>query len=225
MDKGYTVPLYGDGHGRLTLIDWSGHDLTAVNSARVSFGRYSADMTEKDRKLLRYLAKNKHTSPFEHCFVTFRARVPLFIARQWMRHRTQSYNEVSRRYTSEDLRFYMPQTLRAQARDNRQASEGEVDDLTAVAEYEYIVLRAKASYDRLIERGVARETARAVLPQAMYTEFYASANLLNWLKFIELREHEGAQQEIVEVASAIKAILRSIYPETIEAWFGRGNDD
>jgi len=224
MDKGYTVPLYGDGHGRLTLIDWMGDDLTAVNSARVSFGRTSADLSKTDIKLLRYLAEHRHTSPFEHCSVTFRARVPLFVARQWMRHRTQSFNEVSRRYTGEDLRIYIPKVLRAQSKDNRQASAGELDAPTALAEYEYVVLRAKESYDRLTASGVARELARAVLPQAMYTEFYATANLLNWLKFIELRDHEGAQQEIVEVAREIKSVLEALYPETLRAWFERDGD-
>lgn len=221
MDKGYTAPLYGDGHGRITLIDWSGDDLTAVNAARVSFGRTSSDLDDKDRKLLRYLAKHRHTSPFEHCSATFSARVPLFVARQWMRHRTQSYNEVSRRYTSEDLRLYVPSELRAQATDNRQCSEGVIEGGTALAEYEYIVLRAKESYDRLLAYGVAREQARAVLPQAMYTEFYATANVLNWIKFIELRDHEGAQQEMIEAARAIKEILCSLYPETLKAWFDR----
>lgn len=227
MDKGHTVPLYGDGHGRLTLIDWMGDDLTAVNSARVSFGRTSADLSKTDIKLLNYLAEHRHTSPFEHCTVTFRARVPLFVARQWMRHRTQSFNEVSRRYTSEDLRIYIPKVLRAQSRDNRQASAGTLDAPTALAEYEYVVLRAKESYDRLTASGVARELARAVLPQAMYTEFFATANLLNWLKFIELRDHEGAQQEIVEVAREIKCVLEALYPETLRAWFARNgeNDD
>jgi len=224
MDKGYTVPLYGDGHGRLTLIDWMGDDLSAVNSARVSFGRSSEELSERDTKLLRYLADHRHTTPFEHATVTFRARVPLFVARQWMRHRTQSYNEISRRYTSEDIRIYIPQTLRAQAQDNLQASAGELDAPTALAEYEYVVLRAKESYDRLTASGVARELARAVLPQAMYTEFYATANLLNWVKFIELRDHDGAQQEIVEVAREIKRVLEALYPETLRAWFERDGD-
>lgn len=221
MDKGHTVSLYGDGHGRITLIDWSGGDLTAVNAARVSFGRTRGMVSDKDRKLLRYLAENRHTSPFEHCSVTLRARVPLFVARQWMRHRTQSYNEVSRRYTSEDIRIYIPSELRAQAADNRQCSEGVVNEKNALAEYEYIVLRARESYDRMLAYGVAREQARAVLPQAMYTEFYATANVLNWIKFIELRDHEGAQQEMIEAARAIKEILCSLYPETLKAWFDR----
>lgn len=225
MNKGYTISLYGDGHGRLTLIDWMGDDLTAVNSARVSFGRSSEDMNEKDIKLLTYLAENGHSSPFEHCAVTFRARVPLFVARQWMRHRTQSFNEISRRYTSEDIRIYVPKVLRVQSEDNRQASAGDLDAPTALAEYEYVVYRAKESYDRLTASGVARELARAVLPQAMYTEFYASANLLNWIKFIALRDDEHAQQEIVEVAREIKSILNALYPQTMRAWFARQGEN
>jgi thymidylate synthase (FAD) len=221
MDKQHSVPLYGDGRGHVTLVHHSGDDLSAVNAARVSFGAHRTELDERDLKLLSYLAKERHTSPFEHCSITFRVKVPLFVARQWMRHRTQSYNEVSRRYTSVDIDFFVPAKLRKQHKSNRQASEGVIDDPNLVALYDAQITRALATYEHLIAEGVCREQARAVLPQAMYTEYYATANLLNWLKFIELRDHEGAQQEIIEAARAIRSILATLYPHTTQAWFDR----
>jgi len=221
MDITHTVPLYGDGRGEVALVHYSGDDLTAVNAARVSFGAHRDEIDEKDIKLLRYLAKERHTSPFEHCSITFRVKVPLFVARQWMRHRTQSYNEISRRYTSASIEFFVPSTLRRQHKSNRQASEGIIDDPNLLALYDAQITRALATYEHLISEGVCREQARAVLPQAMYTEYYASANLLNWLKFVELRDHEGAQQEIIEAARAIRSILEALYPHTTHAWFRR----
>ena len=221
MDKQHTVPLYGDGRGHVTLVQHSGDDLSAVNAARVSFGAHRTELDDKDLKLLAYLAKERHTSPFEHCSVTLRVKVPLFVARQWMRHRTQSYNEISRRYTSVDVDFFVPAKLRKQHKSNRQASEGVIEDENLLAEYQYSIQRAMRSYETLIAEGVCREQARAVLPQAMYTEFYATANLLNWLKFIELRDHEGAQQEIVEAAKGVRSILETLYPHTTQAWFDR----
>lgn len=221
MDKQHSVPLYGDGRGHVTLVHHSGDDLSAVNAARVSFGAHRTELDDKDLKLLSYLAEHRHTSPFEHCSITLRVKVPLFVARQWMRHRTQSYNEISRRYTSVDVDFFVPAKLRKQHKSNRQASEGVIEDDNLLAEYQYAIQRAMRSYETLIAEGVCREQARAVLPQAMYTEFYASANLLNWLKFIELRDHEGAQQEIVEAAKGVRSILETLYPHTTQAWFDR----
>lgn len=221
METQHTVPLYGDGRGHVTLVHHSGDDLSAVNAARVSFGAHRTELDDKDLKLLAYLAKERHTSPFEHCSITLRVKVPLFVARQWMRHRTQSYNEISRRYTSVDVDFFVPAKLRKQHKSNRQASEGVIEDENLLAEYQYSIQRAMRSYETLIAEGVCREQARAVLPQAMYTEFYATANLLNWLKFIELRDHEGAQQEIVEAAQGVRSILSTLYPHTTKAWFDR----
>lgn len=221
MEAQHTVPLYGDGKGHVTLVHYSGDDLSAVNAARVSFGAQREELDEKDLKLLSYLAKHRHTSPFEHASITFRAKVPLFVARQWMRHRTQSFNEISRRYTSVDIDFFVPAKLRKQHKSNRQASEGSVDDPNLIALYDAQLTRALATYEHLIAEGVCREQARAILPQAMYTEFIVTANLLNWLKFIELRDHEGAQAEIIEAARAVRSILETLYPHTTKAWFDR----
>lgn len=219
-----SVELYGDGIGKVELVDHVGSDLTIVNSARVSFGVHKEELDDKDKKLIRYLIKHKHTSTLEHCFVTFRVKVPLFIRSQHHRHRTWSYNEISRRYTAEKLEFYEPAKFRTQHKSNRQASnENElvdplIDTTPASALMKAWHNNALELYNKLMEAGVCREQARGVLPQNLYTEYYASANLNNILKFIDLRSHEGAQWEIVQVAKAMRDILQKLYPETLAAY-------
>lgn len=221
-----SVDLYGDAIGKVELVDAVGSDLTIVNSARVSFGVHKSELDDKDRKLIRYLIKHKHTSTLEHCFVTFRVKVPLFIRSQHHRHRTWSYNEISRRYTDERLEFYEPKAFRTQHASNRQASnENELINpilkgLTTPASenMKYMHEACKCMYELLMDAGVCREQARGVLPQNLYTEYYASANLNNILKFIELRSHEGAQWEIQKVAEAMLQILEGLYPETLKAY-------
>ena len=225
-----SIDLYGDGIGKVELVDAVGSDLTVVNSARVSFGVHKSELDDKDRKLIRYLIKHKHTSTLEHCFATFRVKVPLFIRSQHHRHRTWSYNEISRRYTDENLEFYEPKAFRTQHSSNRQASnENELidpviskssvgADIHASLCVKYHNLNSVKLYNQLIEAGVCREQARGVLPQNLFTEYYASANLNNILKFIELRSHEGAQWEIQRVADAMLKILEEKFPETIKAY-------
>jgi len=223
-----SVDLYGDGIGKVELVDAVGSDLTIVNSARVSFGVHKSELDDKDRKLIRYLIKHKHTSTLEHCFVTFRVKVPLFIRSQHHRHRTWSYNEISRRYTAEKLEFYEPKAFRTQHESNRQASN-ENELVNPMVSLDGFVLNASDFvkvmhrdcvhlYNQLMDAGVCREQARGVLPQNLYTEYYASANLNNILKFIELRSHEGAQLEIQRVAEAMLSILEELYPETLKAY-------
>ena len=230
-----SIQLYDDGIGKVELVDHIGNDLTIVNSARVSFGVHKTELDDKDRKLIRYLIKHKHTSTLEHCFVTFRVKVPLFIRSQHHRHRTWSYNEISRRYTDENLEFYEPKAFRTQHASNRQASnENELinplfDDAdlmvgrileprTATDLINYHHRMSVKLYNELMGKGVCREQARGVLPQNLYTEYYASANLSNILKFIDLRSHEGAQWEIQRVAEAMLEILEELYPETLKAY-------
>ena len=204
------------------LINSMGTDLAVVNSARVSFNQLAdePELTQRDIKLLNYLADHGHTSPFEHCTATFYIKCPLFIARQIMRHRTFSYNEVSRRYTSEKIEFWAPDHMRAQATKNLQCSDGLADDQEFNAEvYDNAIDYAWSAYKQLITKGVAREQARAVLPQAMHTSFYMTGNLLNWVKFIKLRDSEHAQPEAQEVARAIKQELNDLFPYSMEAWF------
>ena len=229
-----SIELYGDGIGKVELVDSVGSDLTIVNSARVSFGVHKEELDDKDKKLIRYLIKHKHTSTLEHCFTTFRVKVPLFIRSQHHRHRTWSYNEISRRYTAEKLEFYEPKQFRTQHVSNRQASNATdlIDPVVHMLDFENAFADfTKASdlvkmhnrqsvelYNNLMEAGVCREQARGVLPQNLYTEYYASANLNNILKFIDLRSHEGAQWEIVKVAEAMRTILEDLYPETLAAY-------
>lgn len=222
-----SIDLYGDGIGKVELVDHIGSDLSVVNSARVSFGVHKTELDDKDKKLIRYLIKHKHTSTLEHCFVTFRVKVPLFIRSQHHRHRTWSYNEISRRYTAENLEFYEPVKFRTQHTSNRQASNEndlidpvvyEVGEVTASKAIRDHHLAAVFLYEEMMRKGVCREQARGILPQNLYTEYYASANLANILKFIDLRSHEGAQLEIQKVAEAMLKILEELYPETLKAY-------
>jgi len=227
------IDLFGDGIGAVEYISHMGTDLTVVNAARVSFGTEKTDLDEKDIKLINYLAKHKHTSPFEHCAITMRFVVPLFIRSQHHRHRTWSYNEISRRYTGVDMRFYEPEEFRTQHKSNRQASNDELinPDMNDASNYILPVpayraseavknhnARSLALYDDLISRGVCREQARGVLPQNLYTEYYGTANLHNLIKFIGLRAHSGAQWEIQQVAKACLKISEKHFPESVRAF-------
>jgi thymidylate synthase (FAD) len=232
MSYSKSIELYGDGIGRVEYVDHMGDCLTIVNSARVSFGKHKEELDEKDRKLINYLVDHNHTSTFEHNVATFRFVVPLFVRSQHHRHRTWSYNEISRRYTEENLRFYEPQAFRTQHQSNRQASN--VDDLIdpmIMLPYTAAGLRGPAHqvvrdwheksvklYNNLIEGGVCREQARGVLPQNLYTEYYGTTNLSNLLKFISLRTHEGAQLEIQKVAEACLEIATDLWPEAVGAF-------
>ena len=223
------IELYEDGIGSVELVSHMGNDLTVVNSARVSFGKQKDTLDEKDKRLIKYLISHKHTSTMEHNVVTFRFVVPLYIRSQHHRHRTWSYNEISRRYTDIDMRFYEPASFRTQHKSNRQASN--TDDMVnpsielgwaatnnaadAVKSHHNLSLEL---YEKLIDGGVCREQARGVLPQNLYTEYYGTTNLSNLLKFIELRSHDGAQWEIQRVASACLEIVEDLWPETIRAY-------
>tara|TARA_B100002019_G_scaffold292870_1_gene317555 strand:- start:12403 stop:13155 length:753 start_codon:yes stop_codon:yes gene_type:complete len=227
--------LYGDGIGTVEYVQHMGEDITIVNSARVSFGKHKETMDEKDRKLIRYLIKHRHTSTLEHNIATFRFVVPLYVRSQHHRHRTWSYNEISRRYTAENLRFYEPQKFRTQHKSNRQASNhDELDPIMGYFEdggpnYASASIRSHhrnsvCLYNSLMEKGVCREQARGVLPQNMYTEYYGTANLNNLLKFCGLRLHDGAQLEIQKVAEGIIGICKNLWPITIEAYIASLED-
>ncbi len=226
------IELYGDGIGHVELVDYLGDDLSVVNSARVSFGKHKTEIEEQDKKLINYLIKHKHSSTLEHNVVTFRFKVPLFVRSQHHRHRTWSYNEISRRYTDFNIEFYEPEAFRTQHESNRQASNFDklVDpkviyhcppDGTSSTASQLVKNHNRSSlrlYSALLEAGVCREQARGVLPQTMYTEYYGTANLNNIFKFIGLRTHEGAQWEIQQVAKAIIELTRDLYPVTVDAW-------
>jgi len=223
------IELYGDGIGAVELVDHMGSDLTIVNSARVSFGKHKNELDEKDKKLINYLVKHRHTSTFEHNIATFRFVVPLFIRSQHHRHRTWSYNEISRRYTDVDLRFYEPQEFRTQHKSNRQASNDEMinplinpNSTHGGQTASYLVrkhnIKSLSLYNSLISNGICREQARGVLPQNLYTEYYGTCNLSNLLKFIDLRTHDGAQWEIQKVAHAVLDIITDLWPAAVAAY-------
>lgn len=223
--------LNSQASGFVELVDYLGNSLTPVNAARVSFAKESSSLSDKDKKLIKYLIKENHTSPFEHNLITFKFKVPLFVARQHMRHRTWSFNEVSRRYTSLNIDFYCPEFFRKQHESNRQASivdsnfnpvlytlEGEFADHPCQAQ-EALEAHINSSlflYNKMLASGIAREQARMVLPQNLYTTYIGTVNLNNLIKFIKLRDHEGAQQEIQDMALACKAIAKTVWPEILE---------
>ncbi len=242
--KNKTIELYGDGIGKVDYVEHMGSDLTIVNSARVSFGVHKQELDDKDKKLIKYLIKHRHTSTLEHNNITFRFKVPLYVRSQHHRHRTWSYNEISRRYTDLDIQFYEPKEFRTQHQSNRQASNSkdtinpkwkdsikewymdmpqfayqwDPEHLTcseALKEHHEQCLKF---YNYLIKTGVCREQARGVLPQNMYTSYYGTTNLNNLMKFISLRTHEGAQWEIQKVAEACLDIAEELFPVTIGAY-------
>ena len=232
MERKY---IYDDGIGYVELVDHMGTDLTIVNAARVSFNKHKTGMDEKDEKLIKYLIEHKHTSTLEHNHITFRLKVPLFVRSQHHRHRTASYNEVSRRYTEESIQFYLPKNFRTQHKSNRQASNSEelVDPTmnwcyrdphedgdcgNASSSLDAFTGIAHRLYEELMSVGVCREQARMVLPQNLYTEYYCTLNLRNLMHFIELRTHEGAQWEIQQVAKAMLEIAKELWPVTVAAF-------
>ena len=231
-----SIELYDDGIGKVDYVSHMGSDLTVVNSARVSFGVEKTELDERDKKLIRYLIKNRHTSTLEHNLITFRFTVPLFVRSQHHRHRTWSYNEISRRYTDVDLKFYEPDSFRTQHKSNRQASN--FDELVNPTIDEGRMVERSASwavrdhhkkslklYNKLVEAGVCREQARGVLPQNLYTEYYGTTNLNNLLKFIGLRSHEGAQWEFQQVANACLEITSELFPETVGSYVDLSSRD
>jgi len=229
------IKIYDDDVGSVAYVDHMGSDITIVNSARVSFGVQKSSLDGRDKRLINYLVKHKHTSTFEHNVVTFKFVVPLYVRSQHHRHRTWSYNEISRRYTDKDLRFYEPKAFRTQHESNRQASNPEDLKNPNISEsYEGSLIAPAAFYasdavrlhhersltlfNRLIKSGVCREQARGVLPQNLYTEYYGTVNLNNLLKFIDLRTHEGAQWEIQRVAEAVLEIATDLWPVAVNSY-------
>jgi len=214
--------VLGDGISFVRLINSMGSDVEIVNGARVSFGKRRETLDGKDKVLIQYLADERHTSPFEHVAFTFHVKCPLFVTRQWHRHRTWSYNEISRRYTSVNLEFYVPQAYRQQADINRQASTDELVEQTGDGRNIHDLVAAHTQrafnfYEELIAQGVAREQARMVLPQNMYTEMYATVNLHNLIHFIELRIHPGAQWEIQQYARKLLDLAEEAAPFAVRA--------
>ena len=217
-----SFPL-GDGIGFVELIDFMGGDLSAVASARVSYYSESKGI-EKDTVLLKYLLDNGHFSPFESIVLTFRIKAPMIVVRQWHRHRTWSYNEVSRRYTSQNIEFYYPDKWRIQDTVNTQGSielsdeEEEGIGESASKELRLHVKKSMSLYEKLMDSGVAREMARMVLPQNLYTMYYGTVNLRNLFQFLDQRLDNHAQWEIRQYAKVLLKLAEQVAPVSVDYW-------
>jgi thymidylate synthase (FAD) len=201
-------------------------DLAIVNGARVSFNQESQEMTERDEGLIRFLMRESHGSPFEHGYFRFLVKAPLFVVREHHRHRAgHSYNEWSGRYSKMEPEFYVPDFVRTQVGKPGAYSFERVDDETreaARSEIEENAVRAFQAYERMLEQGVAKEVARAVLPLSTYTKYYWSCNPRSLMHFCGLRNHESAQFEIRQFAAAAEAFLERLMPITHAAFVGNG---
>jgi len=215
----------------LELIDHLGDDRRIVDAARCShLGTGISDQKDqasememgqsaRDLKLIKYLYTNRHTSPFEHVKFTFRVSAPLFTIRQWMRHRTGSFNEISARYTKLNTRLYCPEYLRTQTTEgDKQQSGVTLETHFGIQSIKKVYQLAITEYEELLDRGIARELARIVLPVGIYSEFYWTVDLHNLLHFITLRSSDHAQWEIKQYSDRLLEIIRKIVPFAVEAF-------
>jgi thymidylate synthase (FAD) len=214
-------------HGFVRLDDAMADDLSVVNAARVSFARRKEEMDEGDGGLIRFLMRERHGTPFEHNAFRFHVRAPLFVAREWFRHRIGSYNEFSMRYAKATDEFYVPdlEDVRSQVGKPGSYSFETVPEEVAQAtreELASVYSNAYAAYERLVEMGVARELARAVMPVGAYTEFYWTVNARALMNFVSLRAAETAQREIRRYADAVELLFAERMPVTYEAFVAAG---
>ena len=208
---------------QVDYVHHMGDDLTVVNSARVSMGNHHTELTDRDKGLIRRLIRDRHVSTLEHCALTVRVEVPIFVAREWMRHSSQSFNEISGRYAEFEPVFYTPDDDRPIVQAGKpmdyQRELGTITQHQRVAvDVAHATTVAYESYKSMLAEGVAKEVARNVLPVNLYTKFYATANLRSWLSFLDQRTHETALHEIREAAHKVQQILEQHYPETMQAW-------
>jgi len=194
-----------------TFINHVGDDLTVVNAARVSFGKKHDEFQGNDLKLIVYLAKHKHISPFGHCFATFHVKAPVFVARQLVKHKFLRWNEISRRYVDDPPTFYSPDSWRSRSEDKKQGSGDAIDvDLqTDIADFNK---QCADYYHHLLAEGVAPEQARMVLPQSMYTEWYWSGSMDAFASMCRLRCAPDTQYETRLVADQISSIMLDKFP-------------
>jgi thymidylate synthase (FAD) len=207
---------------KATYINHMGNDLTVANAARVSFGKTSEmeddpwgppKLKAKDDKLIRYLAKHKHISPFGHCFASFHVKAPVFVARQLVKHKFLRWNEISRRYVDDEPEFYMPQVWRGRSADKKQGSDGALDWNHEPYAHE----RCLANYNFLLESGVAPEQARMVLPQSTMTEWYWSGSLDAFADMCRLRCASDTQYETRLLADNINGEMSKLFPVSWDA--------
>jgi thymidylate synthase (FAD) len=225
-----------------TYIDHMGSDLSVVNAARVSFGKKSAWNWSKelesgtgngntlkagDTKLINYLAKHKHLSPFGHAFASFHIKAPIFVARQLVKHKFLRWNEISRRYVDDEPEFYTPDVWRGRSADKKQGSAGEVALPKDFFDFGYggnLHEATIAKYESLLEAGVAPEQARMVLPQSTMTEWYWSGSLDAFADMCRLRCKEDTQYESRLVADQVSTIMQGLYPVSWEALMENSDD-
>ena len=204
---------------KATYVDHMGSDLSVVNAARVSFGKMSdwehpsigqeSGLSDRDTKLIYYLAKHKHMSPFGHAFATFHVKAPIFVARQLVKHKFLRWNEISRRYVDDEPEFYMPDVWRGRSVDKKQGSEGEV---SCPVRPEMLYKDAIESYNTMLEAGICPEQARMVLPQSMMTEWYWSGSLDAFSDMCVLRCASDTQFETRYVAEQISLTMHELFP-------------
>lgn len=217
-------------YGHATLVDCMPRfapvgytaDAAIVQAARVSYGD-GTKKTSEDRGLIRYLLRHSHTTPFEMVEFKFHCKMPIFVARQWIRHRTANVNEISGRYSIMKDEFYKPDVggIRAQSKTNRQGGDTPIDEGTAadyLSHLDEICIQAYQTYEKYIGEGVSREQARMILPVNLYTEWYWKIDLHNLLHFLSLRCDAHAQFEIRVFADAMLELISPLVPFTVEAW-------
>jgi thymidylate synthase (FAD) len=211
-----------DGVGFIELLDKFGDDLTVVNAARVSFHKESYEMTEGDTKLINYLAKHDHVSPFFHPQARFRIKMPIFVAREWFRHTIGfARNEVSRRYVDTPPECWVPAPDEIRERDPKAKQGSKLTPVEHSEEVYSVILeqtnRALEAYNGLLARGVAPEVARGILPQSMYTEFVETASLFAYARLCNLRLDPSAQKEIRDYASMVHKFMSDAFPASWKA--------
>src|SRR5436309_6061837 len=214
-------------HGFVRLDDAMASDLSVVNAARVSFARRKEEMDESDEGLIRFLMRDRHGTPFEHNAFRFHVRCPLFVAREWFRHRVGSFNEFSMRYAKATDEFYVPEPEDVRSQVGKPGAysfepvEPELAETTR-RELQAVYDHAFETYERLVEQGVARELARAALPVGAYTEFYWTLNARSLMNFVSLRAAETAQREIRRYAEACERFFEQKMPVTYAAFVANG---
>ena len=203
--------------GFVRLVDSMGDDNSVVQAARVSYGN-GTKTPDEDKRLINYLLTNKHTSPFEQVKFKFHVKCPVFVARQWFRHRTWSYNEISQRYSVIKDEFYYPEKWRMQDTKNKQGSLAPAINITAHMKLVGACEDAYNIYTRMVDEGIAKEMARMILPTNIYTEFYGSVDAHNLMAFFRLRSESHAQWEIRQYSNALWPLFRAKMPWTAEAF-------
>ena len=204
---------------KVDLIDSMGNDLTVVNAARVSYDKTSSAITDKDIRLIRYLAKHQHWSPFSHAFLQFRIKAPIFVARQLGKHQVGlSWNEISRRYVDNPPEFYMPEKWRGRPENSKQGSDGDAKSQYFPDLYiKDVVELASENYRKMVMQGVAPEMARMILPQNMMTEWYWSGSLYAFARVCQLRLDKASQVEVQDIARQISAHCLTLFPHSWNA--------